>query len=80
MDELTINRWIGKSAEDVLAESYHEIRGPIYNAVGYLNVLKSADPLSLSPEQVQDYIDMALRHAVHAQDIVTSIFQYMNDQ
>jgi hypothetical protein len=53
MDESAVDHWIGESAEEDLAELYHEIRGPIYNAVGFLNVLKSADRLSLSPEQVQ---------------------------
>ena len=39
MDKPDINRWVGKSAEDVLLESFHELRDPIYNMTGYLNVL-----------------------------------------
>ena len=80
MDEPVPNRWIGKSAEEVLADSYHEIRDPIYNAVGFLNVLKSVQHLSLAAEQVQEYIDLALTYAVHAQDIVDSVMHYMNEQ
>lgn len=80
MDEPALNRWIGKSAEDVLAESYHEIRDPIYSAVGFLNVLRSADRSSLTGEQVQEYVEMALRYALQAQDLVDTVFQYMNEQ
>jgi hypothetical protein len=78
MDEF-VNQWAGKSAEDVLAESYHEIRNPISITAGYLSVLKSADHLSLTAEQVQQYIDLALDHALKAQTIVDSVYQYMNE-
>jgi predicted kinase len=77
MNELSINRWAGKSTEDVLAESYHELRGRIVNATGYLNVLKA---IQLSPEEAQHYIDLALKHALSAQDIVDSVYQYMNEK
>jgi methyl-accepting chemotaxis protein len=78
MDEF-VNQWVGKSAEDVLAESYHEIRNPISITAGYLSVLKSADHLSLTAEQVQQYIELALNHALKAQTIVDSVHQYMNE-
>jgi hypothetical protein len=77
MDELAVNRWAGKSAEDVLTESYHEIRGPIYNAVGFLNVLKSVN--QLSSEEVQQYIELSLNYVLQAQDIVKSVYDYMNE-
>jgi hypothetical protein len=80
MDESAVNRWIGKSAKDVLTESYHEIRNPISITAGYLAVLKSANDLSLTAEQVQYYIELALNHALKAQTIVDSVYQYMNEQ
>ena len=78
MDEPTVDHWAGKSAEDVLAESYHEIRNPIIIAVGYLNIVKSANDLSLTTEQVQEYIELALNHALKVQTIVDAVYQYMN--
>lgn len=79
MDESDVNRWGGKSAKDVLVESYHEIRDPIYNAVGYLNLLKSADQLSLSAEQVKQYVEAALHNVLHAKNIVDSVYQSINE-
>ena len=78
MDEF-VNQWTGKPAERVLAESYHEIRNPISIAAGYLSVLRSSDHLSLTAEQVQEYIELALDHAMRAQTIVDSVYQYMNE-
>jgi hypothetical protein len=80
MDEPRVNQWAGKSTEDVLTESYHEIRNPIYIEAGYLNVLKSASQVSLSPEQVQDYLELAFNHVTRAQKIVESVIQYMNEK
>jgi len=80
MNELSLNRWSGKSTEDVLAESFHEIREQISPAVGYLSILKSANQLSLSAEQTQQYIDLALNYALRAQDIVNSVYQYMDEK
>ena len=77
MDRSDINRWSGKSAEDVLAESFHEIRNPIVRMTEYLNMLKSAD---LSEEQIQHFIEEAFNCAVSANDIVDSVYQYMNKQ
>ena len=77
MDEHAADHWAGKSAEDVLVESYHEIRNPISITAGYLSVLKSANHLSLTAEQVQQYIELALNHALKAQTIVNSVYQYM---
>lgn len=67
MDQPAANRWMGKSTEDILAESYHEMREPIDLAAGYLNVLKSANPLSLPTEQVQQYTELAFQHVLQAQ-------------
>lgn len=78
MDELAVNRWMGKSADKVLAESYHELRDPIYNAAGFLRVLKSA--YQLSPEKAQQYIELALNYVASAQDIVDSVYEYMNEK
>ena len=80
MDEPAANRWMGKSTEDILAESYHEMREPINLVTGYLNVLKSADHLSLPTEQVQQYTELAFQYVLQAQKIVDSIYQYMNEQ
>ena len=77
MDKPDMNRWVGKSTEYVLSRSFHELRGPIYNMAGYLNVLKSAD---LTVEQAQHFIDLALNLALNAKEVVESVYQYMNDQ
>ena len=78
MDKPAVNPWAGKSAEDVLAESYHEIRNPVSIAAGYLAILKSANDLSLTTEQVQQYIELALNHALKVQTIVDAVYHYMN--
>ena len=75
MDKPDVNRWGGKSAEDVLAESFHELRNPIFRMAGYLNLLKSAD---LSEEQSQHFIEEVINCAMSAKDIVDSVYQYMN--
>lgn len=80
MDEPGLNHWSGKSTEDISAESFHEIREQISPAVGYLSILKSADQLSLSTEQIQQYIDLSLNYALRAQEIVNSIYQYMDEK
>jgi hypothetical protein len=80
MSEPSLNRWSGKSTEDILAESFHEMREQISPAVGYLSILKSADQLSLSAEQIQQYIESALNNALRAQEIVNSVYQYMNER
>ena len=80
MNTPAINNWAGKSAEEVLAESYHEMRDPINNAAGYLNVLKSAEQLSLTDEQTQRYIELAFDYVLQAQAIVTSVYQYINEK
>ena len=77
MDKPDVNRWSGKSAEVVLAESFHEIRNPIVRMAGYLSVLKSAD---LSEIQARHFIDEALSCALSAKAIVDSVYQYMNEQ
>ena len=75
MDTSDINRWSGKSAEAVLAESFREIRNPIILIAGYLNVLKSTD---VSEEQARHFLDLALNYALSANDIVDSVYKYMN--
>ena len=75
MDKPDANHWSGKSAEEVLAESFHEIRNPIVRMTGYLNVLKSAD---LSEEHRRHFTDEALRCALSVNDTVESVYQYMN--
>lgn len=80
MNEPAVNRWSGKSTEDVLAESFHEIREQLSPAVGFLNILKSADQLSLSAEQIQQYIDLTSNYALRTQEIVNSVYQYMDEK
>jgi signal transduction histidine kinase len=74
MDETAANHWVGKSAEDILAELVHHLRAPLHAAAGSLRVLKSAE--QLSPEQTQQMIDLALRSALYARDVINSISQY----
>jgi signal transduction histidine kinase len=76
MDKPDINRWSGKSSEEVLAESFHEIRNPIVRMSGYLNVLKSTD---LSEEQRRHFTDEALKCALSVTDTMESVYQYMNE-
>ena len=77
MDTPNENRWIGKSAEDVLALSFHELRNPILRMAGYLSVLKS---MELPEEQKRHIIDEALDCSLSAKDIVESVYQYMHEQ
>ena len=77
MNETSLNRWSGKSAEDVLAEALHQLRAPIHTAVGSLNVLRSAEAVQLSPEQTQQMIDLGLRSALRAKDVIDAISQYL---
>ena len=78
MNEPAINRWVGKSAEDVLAEALHQLRAPIHTLTGSLGVLKSFDKLSV--EQVQQMIDLALQSALHARDVINSLDRYMSEK
>jgi signal transduction histidine kinase len=71
------NRWRGRSAEEVLSMSFHEMRNPMVRLSGYLSILKSAN---LPPEDTQRLIDMALDCAVSVTDTVYSVYQYMQDQ
>jgi hypothetical protein len=77
MMESNANRWDGKSAEDVLAESFHELRNPIFIMTGYLSVIKS---MELPDEQKQYLLDEALNCALSAKDIVEAVYQYMNEK
>ena len=75
MEKSDVNRWLGKSADYVLSQSFHEIRNPVVRMAGYLSVLKSAD---LTEEQTRHVIDDALRCALSVNDIVDSVYQYIN--
>lgn len=76
MDEPTPNRWAGKSAEDVLAISFHEIRNPILRMTGYLSVLNSKE---LPEDQKRQLLEEALNCALSAKDLVETVYQYMNE-
>jgi hypothetical protein len=79
MDEpkFDINHWAGKSPEEVLQRSFHELRNPISLLGGYLSVLKSAD---WSDEKTQHFLDLALNYALYSRDIVNSVYHYMNEK
>ena len=77
MSNKTVNRWDGKSPEEVLVESFHYLRNPITVLIGYLNVLKSAD---WSEEKAQHFLDLALKKALKSKEVVDSVFEYMNEQ
>ena len=76
MEEFDKNRWSGKSTDEVLTRSFHEIRNPIVKLNGYLGVLKS---VNLSKEETQRFIDLALDCAISANDIVDSVYQYIKE-
>ncbi len=78
MDKPDINRWIGKSAEDVLTNSLHQLRAPINTLMGSLHVLKSAD--QFSPEQTQQMMDLAWQSAVRMQEIIDAMSQYVSEK
>ena len=69
------NRWSGKSAEDILTRSFHEIRNPILQMAGFLNILKSSP--NLSDEQARYFLDEAIKHSLAAKEIVSSVFDYL---
>ena len=77
MDKPDVNRWSGKSAEVVLSQSFHEIRNPVVRMAGYLSVLKSAN---LTEEQTRHFLDLALNCALSVNNIVDSVYQYINEQ
>ena len=76
MDKQDAYRWAGKSADYVLTKSFHEIRNPIYLMGGYLNVLNS---MELTTEEQKHYTELALNYAQQAQEIVESVYQYINE-
>ncbi len=69
-----MNRWNEKSPDEVLAESFHELREPIYVMTGYLNVLNETD---VSPDQLKAIMASLLRYALHSQYIVDSVYHYL---
>ncbi len=77
MDDLQKNPWLDKSAEDVLAESYNEIRSYIYNLNGFLNVLNLSD---MSDEQYNEILSSALYNSLAAKEVVDSVYVYMNEK
>lgn len=73
--ESDINRWDGKSTEDVFAESFHELRVSINSIRGYLDLFQTLDwPV----EQKQKFIDLALDYAISARDVMRSVEEHMN--
>ena len=77
MSKPGVSHWIGKSADDVLAEAFHEMRDPIYIVEGFLRVLKSVE---LSSEEAQQYIDLVLNRVLYTKEIIDSVYQYMNEK
>lgn len=75
--EIDKSRWSGKSAEDVLAISLHELRNPIARLTGYLELLRSAE---LSEEQYRKFIDLAFDCSQLAQDVVDNISLYLSEE
>ena len=71
------SRWAGKIAEEVLSQSYHEIRNPVLKLAGYLSVLKSVD---LTDEQARHIVEDALGCSLLAKEIVESVYAYMNEK
>jgi len=74
---LDSSRWAGKTAEEVLSQSYHEIRDPILKLAGYLSVLKSVD---LADEQAKHIVEDALGCSLSAKEIVESVYAFMNEK
>lgn len=71
-----MDRWHGKSPDEVLAEAFHELRDPIYTMTGYLNVLKSMD---LPPDEMQDIIAVLWNSVSHSKNIVDSVYHYFSE-
>ena len=72
-----MDRWNGKSPDQVLSESFDELRDPIYNMTGYLNVLKTVD---LSPEERQQIISVLWNSVLHSKNIVDAVDHYLSEQ
>ena len=77
MDKSDVNRWFGKSAEDVLTESFHELRDPIYVMTGYLNVINETE---VSPDQLKSMLESMLLYSSHSKQIVDSVYHYMAEK
>lgn len=73
-EEFDMNRWNGKSPEEVLSESFHELRDPIYVMTGYLGVLNETD---VSAEQLKSILDNMLRYSIYTKQIVDSVYHYL---
>jgi len=69
-----MDRWNGKSAEEVLVESFHELKDPIYVMTGYLNVLNDT---TVSADQLKPMITSLLGYALHSKYIVDSVYHYL---
>jgi hypothetical protein len=72
-----INRWFGKSAEDVLAEAFHELRDPIYVMTGYLSIINQTE---VSPGQLKSMAENLLSYSLHSKQIVDSVYHYMAEK
>jgi len=77
MDISNLNRWSGKSADEVLAESFQELRDPIFLMAGYVNVLIETD---VSPEQLEHIKSNLQRYVLASKEIVESVYLYMAEQ
>jgi hypothetical protein len=77
MDKSNTNRWHGKSAEEVLTTSFHELKGPIYLITDFLNVINETD---VPPDQLKSMLQNMLHHASQSKQVVDSVYQYINDQ
>lgn len=74
----TENPWTGKSVEEVFTESFHEIRNPILQTAGFLNILRSMP--NLSDEEAKHFLDEAIKNSLAAKEIVSSVFEYINEK
>ena len=72
-----MDRWHGKSPDEVLAEAFHELRDPIYNMTGYLNVLRTMD---LPLEERQQIISVLWNSVLYSKNIVDSVDHYLSEQ
>ncbi len=77
MDKSDVNRWHGKSAEDVLGESFHELRDPIYVMTGYLNIINETE---VSPDQLKAMLESMLIYSSYSKQIVDSVYHYMAEK
>jgi len=66
-----------KSTEEVLSLFFHEIKSPVQIVVGHLSMLKMT---KLSEEDIQKFINIALKGALYIQNNVSQVIQYLDEQ